>query len=131
MPLFVARWPDGTAWLVSAESMEDAADILDQGGDPGACEVHRYSGPVAFEFKLDETQGTLKAQIAPVDHGEAMQEEVIARAFPKVGKAINEATGEDFDSDTADFSAASSVELERPLHPSSKWEQAVERWLKR
>jgi hypothetical protein len=30
MALFIARWPDGSAWIVDAESMSNVAEILDE-----------------------------------------------------------------------------------------------------
>lgn len=51
MTLFIARWPDGSAWIVDAESMSDVAEILDEVADPGACEVQEYAGPFAIELR--------------------------------------------------------------------------------
>ena len=52
MGLYVARWPDGTVWIVNAGSLAGVADVLDEVGDPGACEVQPFDGPFAIEACL-------------------------------------------------------------------------------
>lgn len=81
MALFIARWPDGSAWIVEAESMVDVAELLDEVDDPGACEVQKYVGPFAVALRpAVKRVGTPLLEFGPTegDTDYEMQEAILA-----------------------------------------------------
>ena len=49
--VYLARWPDGSATLLTARSLVEVADLLDEIGDPGGCEVAPYDGAVCVHLR--------------------------------------------------------------------------------
>lgn len=52
MPLYLVRWPDLSAALVTAEDDDHLRDILDEVADPSSCTWTIYTGPLFVEFSL-------------------------------------------------------------------------------
>jgi hypothetical protein len=65
MPLYVVRWPDFTASLVSAADENDLVERLDQAGDPGSCTWTVYDGDVWLDFIRDRLSVLPGAVLAP------------------------------------------------------------------
>jgi len=51
--MYLVRWPDLSAALVSAANEDDLMDILDEVADPTGSMWTRYRGPVFLEFHLN------------------------------------------------------------------------------
>lgn len=133
MALFIARWPDGSAWIVDAESMSEVAEILDEVADPGACEVQKYAGPFAIELRpASAPQGGAIFEFSPPDGDTAydMQEALLEAAFPRLQVALDAARGVDGDGEPSDDIWAEAVahEVDRELTPSSEWAESVRAW---
>src|SRR5262245_8139788 len=98
MALFIARWPDGSAWLVDAESMAEVANILDEVSDPGACEVQPYEGPFAVELrpaKRREDEAIFDfRETAAADTTSEMQGAILKAAYPRLHAALERARRE-------------------------------------
>jgi len=118
MPLYLVRWPDLSASLVSAKNEEHLLDILDQEANPEGCEWSRYDGPLAINFRLpaecsikDERPGepvapsqvvvedigplarqhivdSLEVTLAGGDEGQDFGEAVLQKAFPLLHDAV-------------------------------------------
>lgn len=133
MALFLARWPDGSAWIVSAAAMSEVADILDEAGDPGMCEVQAYDGPFAIELRVPEKpqEGTLlTVSLTGSETSAQMQEVVVEAAFPRVHEAL-QAADRDEDGVLAneeDWTKAVAREVDRELAPSAEWAEGVREW---
>lgn len=110
--LYLVRWPELRASLVSARDESDLLDILDQIDDPGGCVYNVYRGPIWVDFVLpvkirditpekpDATDVTdftvdptaefeapmsleaLRPEVPPCDWGHIMRESVMRGAFP-------------------------------------------------
>lgn len=52
MPIYLVRWPDLSASLVSAPDEDHLLDILDQEANPEGCEWSEYDGPLAINIRL-------------------------------------------------------------------------------
>jgi hypothetical protein len=52
MPLYLVRWPEMTASLVSARDEEDLLDTLDQVADSEGASWSVYRGPVWIDFDV-------------------------------------------------------------------------------
>ncbi len=74
MPLYLVRWPDLTASLISAKSEDDLLSQIDEVESPRGCTWSRYSGPlwVDFQFPAD-------VRATPPAHGELEREHVRVR----------------------------------------------------
>lgn len=57
VPLYLVRWPDLSAALVSAANEDVLVDILDEIANPEGCTWTVYRGPVFIEFNLNATVG--------------------------------------------------------------------------
>lgn len=131
MALFIARWPDGSAWIVEAASMADVADVLDEVADPGACEVREYTGPFAIELRptAEPMDGTL-LEVRPID-GEThyeMQEALLEAAFPHLRATLEERDPETGLPTSEAWTVALAREHERRLNPSEEWAEGVREW---
>jgi hypothetical protein len=133
MALFIARWPDGSAWIVDAESMPDVAELLDEVADPGACEVQEYAGPFVIELRpAAQRQGGAIFEFATTD-GDTdydMQEALLEAAYPQLHAALDAVRGEDGSREPSDdaWAAAVAREVDRDLKPSSEWAESVRDW---
>lgn len=52
MPLYLVRWPDLSACLISAEDEDDLVLELDAIGDPSCAIWVEYEGPICIEFAV-------------------------------------------------------------------------------
>jgi hypothetical protein len=129
MKLFLARWPSGVSLLVRAGHPEDVANILDELGDPGTCEVTEYRGPLVVECRVevgDEDTPVLRVRDAAVDANDEMLREVSGAAYP----ALSALLASDREPSAAEWKAAIAKDAERDLSPSAEWGAAVARWWK-
>jgi hypothetical protein len=53
MPLYLVRWPELVAALVSAADEDDLLHILDETANPEGCTWSVYRGPLCIEFSLN------------------------------------------------------------------------------
>lgn len=147
MPMYLVRWPDLSAALVTAANENDLMDILDQVADPTGCMWTRYRGPVFLEFRLNaelnversddggdhplqrgELQigdvsalcqhDTLTAAIPTADAADDMKEAITRFAFPALHAAL-EASEENVSE--ADVRAAVDKDIDLLLQAS--WQQ--------
>jgi hypothetical protein len=147
MPMYLVRWPDLSAALVSAANEDDLMDVLDQVADPTGCMWTRYRGPVFLEFRLNaelnvargEGRGdrplqrgelqigdvsalcqrdTLTASIPEADAAAEMKEAITQFAFPALHAAL-EAVEEE--ASEADVRAAVDKDIDLLLQAS--WQQ--------
>lgn len=133
--LYVARWPDGTATVFTAESLGHAVDLIDEIGNPQECEVVPFDAGLWLTFKPSEdlTQGLLTLCRRPTVEIDS-QSAIVAIAYPVLAKLIDDAEREAEDDDIDDvidgdrWSDAASIEVERILAPSSEWREAFEAW---
>ncbi|HEU4735001.1 MAG TPA: hypothetical protein VFT22_44215 [Kofleriaceae bacterium] len=133
MALFIARWPDGSAWILEAESMPDVAEILDEVADPGACEVQEYTGPFAIELRpVSQPQDGAIFEFSLTDGDTAydMQQALLEAAFPGLQVALDAAMGQESGGEPKDEDWAEAIarELDRELVPSSEWAESVRMW---
>jgi hypothetical protein len=147
MPMYLVRWPDLSAALVTAANENDLMDILDQVADPTGCMWTRYRGPVFLEFRLNaeldvergDNEGnrplqrgelqvgdvsalcqrdTLTAAIPEADAATEMKEAITQFAFPAL-HAVLEAAEEE--ASEADIRAAVDKDIDLLLQAS--WQQ--------
>lgn len=145
MPLYVVRWPDLSAALVSAANDDDLTDILDEVGDPTGCMWTRYRGPVFVEFRLNaelnvEHDGssrplqrsdlqignvsalcqreTLTAAIPDADTASDMKEAITRFAFPSL-HAVLEASEEEAE----EAAVRAAVDKDIDLLLQASWQQ--------
>lgn len=132
MKLFVARWPDGTAWIVRARSLPDVADILDRAADPGPCDVAEYDGPFALQIRPAPT--TKDASYVVFEDAEAddvtieMHEHLLKVAYPTLADVVDNERDEDGLIDEERWRAAVAGELARKVEPSPEWAAGVKKW---
>lgn len=130
--LYLARWPDGTATIFSAESFEHAVDRIDEIGDPQECEVVPFDGDLWLTLKPsdDLASGLLALHRRPALEVDS-QQEIVAVAFPVLSKVV-EASSHDGDDerdiDPEQWREASQVEADRILAPSPRLREAIEDW---
>jgi hypothetical protein len=80
MPLFLVRWPQMEASLISARDERELVDVIDQLDTPTACTWTEYDGPLWIDVDLNlevEVEGTLEdatARRVSVKGREALQE---------------------------------------------------------
>lgn len=72
MRLYLVRWADLSASIVSARNREEALDIIDQHGDPGSARVEPFKGPLWLHFDapvaLNEETASPGDKLHAVDH---------------------------------------------------------------
>lgn len=72
MRLYLVRWADLSASIISARNREDALDIIDQHGDPGGATVEPFKGPLWIHFDapvtLNEESASLGETLRSIDH---------------------------------------------------------------
>jgi hypothetical protein len=114
MPLYLVRWPEMTASLVSARDEDDLLDTLDQVADSEGASWTVYRGPVWIDFevpakyRIDEKapdeplrpdeivvedvekveMGTFELSSPGCDHTSDMHERITKRAFPTLYRAL-------------------------------------------
>jgi hypothetical protein len=103
--------------------MEEVADILDEAGDPGACEVRPYTGPLALEFK-PSADFELDFSMAGGDTAYDMRLALLNAAYPALRKTLTH----NEEPSTEEWLAAVEIERKRKLRPSTKWAESVRRW---
>lgn len=131
--LFVARWPDGTAMIISAESMAEVAGKLDEVGDPGACEVVPLDGSIAIVARPCSSPAGemyLDVSLDALDDALEVQRSIMAAAFPALYELIEQSRDDDgcVDVDPSAWSAAIAREAARKLAPSTSWTNAIKEW---
>jgi hypothetical protein len=150
MPLYLVRWPDLAASLVTAEDEDDLVDTLDEIANPDGCKWKVYRGPLFIHFELparvevdwpENAKGPLQAEYLRVENVEelctgaplqaslpdgsdtalAMREEILRFAFPNLNKLIESAEGRE----SMDREAVrSAVKDDALLLVSSSWRAA-------
>jgi len=85
MPAFFARWPDGSFSIVDADDKVHALILLDEFGDEPAELWQMQSCLLDFELTDD---GTFRIS----QFGEETGPEIVDRAYPVLGKALQEET---------------------------------------
>lgn len=147
MPMYLVRWPDLSAALVSASNEDVLVDILDEVANPEGCTWSVYRGPIFIEFQLNAElnvvreegaadrpleprdlrlgdvsgiceRDTLTVVIPESDTAADMVAAVTRAAFPSVHAALN-AAGEE--ASEADVRAA--VEKEVDVLMRASWQQ--------
>lgn len=153
MALYLVRWPDLSAALVSASNEDELMYILDQVGDPTGCMWTRYRGPVFIEFRLNaalavervDDRGdrplqrgelrigdvsalcqydTLTAVIPDADAAYDMEEAITQFSFPALHAALQAAEGE---ASEADVRAAVDKDVDLLLQASWQRQQTKRR----
>jgi hypothetical protein len=87
--LYVARWPDGTATVFTAHSMEHAVDRIDEIDEPGECEVAQI---VESAHRMTDDGETVEEDIDPVRWRDAVAMEAnrILAPSPDLKHAIDD-----------------------------------------
>ncbi|MBZ0232480.1 MAG: hypothetical protein K8M05_09150 [Deltaproteobacteria bacterium] len=121
--VFVARWPNGSVTVLSAETAEHAADLLDQVGNAGRCEVTPLEGWLWLTFQpaVDPDAGPL-ALVHRATVETDSQAAILAAAYP----VLHEIMHAESPSASA-WADAMAIERGRILAPSSEWKRAVGR----
>lgn len=115
MPIYLVRWQDLSAGLVSARNESELIDTLDELADSEGATWSVYRGPLWVEFEVpvqlsvpssDEDEsplkledikvsgteevdaGALEVSAAGCETGSAMKEEVYRRAFPALHRVL-------------------------------------------
>jgi hypothetical protein len=135
--LYIARWPDGTATVFTAHSMEHAVDRIDEIGEPGLCEVAELGADLWLTFRpspRNPEDGPLMLCYRPVVEIDS-QQDIIAAAFPVVSQVIESAQhaaddGEvvEEDIDPVRWRDAVAIEADRILAPSPELKDAIDDW---
>jgi len=116
MPIFLVRWPDARASLISARNVSELRWIIDDERDTTGCTWSVYRGPIAIHFDLnvsyeirpeDEDPLLKPSEIVVTDvaklqrydffslampdnrASEEMREVVLQGAFPKVASVVD------------------------------------------
>lgn len=131
--LYVARWPDGTAMILSADSMADVAERLDEVGDPGTCEVVALQGPLALCLrpKFEPTEPFyFDLSLDTLDDALDVQRAIMRAAFPLLHEMIEQSRDEHGEAhvDREEWSRVAARETERELRPSATWASAIATW---
>ena len=132
--LFLARWPDGSATLLTASCLEEVADKLDELGDPGKCEVSVYDGPIAIDIKPRQSvdgDEYLDVALARFEDTLETQLEIMRVGFPKLHRVVR-AHQDDLEEPhpvaAPRWDAALAEERERDLQPSGEWADGIASW---
>ncbi len=146
MPLYLVRWPEMTASLVSARDEEDLLDTLDQVADSEGASWTVYRGPLWIDFdvpakyRIDEKapdeplrpdeivvedvekveMGTFELSSPGCDHTSDMHERITKSAFPKLYRALY---GREEEPSEDELKVAVHAELE--LLVSADWRKAA------
>lgn len=131
--LFVARWPDGTAMILSAASMADVADRLDEVGDPGTCEVEPLEVPLALVVRPARAPHDgffLDPSFDALDDSIDLERAVMTAAFPHLGAMVEQSVDPDGHAHIDDTTWRDAVAHEqgRQLTPSAAWVHALTSW---
>src|ERR1043165_2144428 len=78
MPIYLVRWPDLSAALVTAGSEEKLVEILDEVANPEGCTGSVYRGPLFLEFSLPVRFDvkTRDGRVGPIPPGDIVVEDV-------------------------------------------------------
>jgi len=135
--LYVARWPDGTATVFTAYSMEHAVDRIDEIDEPGECEVTPFDAHLWLTFRptpLDPANGPLILCHRPEREVDS-QSDIIATAFPVISQVVESAQHKGDDGDTIEddidpvrWRDAVAIEADRILAPSAELKEAIDDW---
>lgn len=134
--LYLARWPSGAVTVLSAESMDQVADHLDQVADASECEVVPFDGDLWLTMGPadDPSGGPLSLLHRPTLEIDS-QEAIIEKAYPVLHKLIEASPTETADGDHDDepidleaWQAARAMERDRILSPSPVWKRAITEW---
>jgi hypothetical protein len=134
--LYIARWPDGTATVFTAQSMEHAVDRIDEIDEPQECEVVPFDADLWLTFRpsVDPAEGPLMLCHRPVVEIDS-QRNIIAAAFPVISQVVASAHRETEDGDLVDedidpmrWRDAIAMEADRILSPSPEFKEAIEGW---
>lgn len=134
--LYLARWPTGVVTLLSAHSLEHAADLLDQVDNANECEVVPFDGDLWLTMRpADEPAAGLFVLVQRATLEIDSQAEIVERAFPVLHRLIEQSHRTTEDGDTYDepipieaWREAVEMERDRILAPSSEWKAAVAQW---
>ena len=136
--LYVARWPDGTATLFTAQSLEHAVDRVDEIDEPQECEVVPFDGDLWLTFRpsTDPADSPLILCHRPELEIDS-QRHIISTSFPVISQVIESAHRETEDGDVVDedidplrWRDAIAIEGDRILSPSTDFKQAIDDWWK-
>lgn len=125
--VFVARWPNGSVTVLSAETAEHAADLLDQVGNAGRCEVTPLDGWLWLTFQPasdPNPDGPLALVHRPKIEVDA-QAQIVKAAYPVLARIVDRAKTDEAPIDVSVWAAAVTMERERILAPSAEWKEAV------
>lgn len=134
--LYLARWPSGAVSVLSAESMDQVVDHLDQVTDASECEVVPFDGDLWLTMGPadDPSVSPLSLLHRPTLEIDS-QEAIIEKAFPVLHKVIEASRHETADGDHEDepidsegWRAAKGMERDRILSPSPEWKAAITAW---
>jgi hypothetical protein len=134
--LYIARWPNGTATVFTADSFEHAVDRVDEIGEPHECEVVPFEGDLWLTFRpsADPANSPLTLCHRPLVEIDS-QRNIIATAFPVISQVIESAHRETEDGDVVDedvdparWRDAAAIEGDRILAPSAEFKEAIENW---
>jgi hypothetical protein len=133
MRLYVARWPNGTAMVVSAESMADVADRLDELGDPGTCEVVQLDVPLALVVRpAREQRGAmfLETSLDALDDAIDVERAIMSAVFPRLSEVVEQSRDAGGRAHVSRDAWRNAIEREkgRELAPSAAWARAVGEW---
>ncbi len=130
--VYLARWPDGSATLLTARSLVEVADLLDGIGDPGGCEVAPYDGAVCVHLR---PQPNPEAGYLALHEGSFEYEDarisLLRAAFPILAELVDRSdpeAEEPAEPSPAKWAAAAAREESRELHPSPAWQAALSAW---
>lgn len=134
--LYIARWPDGSAWIVQASSLEEVADILDEEGDPFGAEVEPYNGALAIEIRPDKDVGEVEIRSCRGETGNDTVDDILKKAFPKLNEVLE--NYEDLDGKDAHEAWLAALKQEGSVEAyltelvmpraHEKWLEAVRSW---
>jgi len=147
MPLYLVRWADLSAALVTAYDEEHLLDVLDEVANPEGCRWTEYDGPVFVELslpvdvELEQPDGSgrpvspeqlrvgdlaalknregLRAVVPDADTAAEMSQEIMRFAFPHVHRVYWEG-----DDDIEEGPLREAVEKEALAIVSSAWRRA-------
>ncbi len=130
--VYLARWPDGSATLLTARSLVEVADLLDEIGDPGGCEVAPYDGAVCVHIRPQPNPeaGYLALHEGSFEYEDA-RVSLLHAAFPSLAELVDRsdpADEEPTEPSAAEWAAAAEREQSRELHPSPAWAAALSAW---
>ena len=95
MPVYFARWKDGSFSIVEADDEDEAYELLDEFGDEPAELLVLKSCLIDFEL-MDRGSFRLR------DFGEVMRDEIRERGYPLLQAALMSAAAQEYDPEPDD-----------------------------